>query len=480
MRLVSSSSAVAAAPAPAMAGKSSEADRLLLQNLKDYAAVCFGALLWQRQAIYLGSTILTAFYFDAGNALLFYLVILGCELQDLMIARRVTRLRDDQHQALRSTLWWILFSSALSSSTISLYAVSVALKQEFGGHFTPLFFLFAAALFAAMHNHQILQALVIRLTIYGVSFLFIVSRDIWVQRPPLSSDLWLQFFTVVFVMYFLIDCSIIFLKLYRRNLAQLDRLTEEHERTKAAYIVKSQFVSTVSHELRTPLTSIKGSLDLINSGALGPVPAQMQSLIDMAGKNGQRLSDLINDVLDLQKIEAGEMRFRSKVVDVRELVREGVAANRGLAERHKVTIEEDCEDDAPLYVMADEARLMQIVSNMISNAAKFSFAGGRVAVGCALCEGRVRISVTDNGIGIPEGSRHKVFDRFSQIDSSDERHVGGTGLGMNISREIAGQFNGTIDYVSKPGVGTTFFVDLPRCAPEAESARCGARARPAA
>ena len=457
------------APASSDAGPDARTGRLL-QNMRDYTAMSF-ALLWQRQAIFLAAAVLTAFFFDPFNAVAFYVAVLLCEAQDLLIARRVKRLKPDDRMAIRACFVWIIVNTILSSMAISFYTVSVALAQTTGGHFTPLFFLFAAALFAAMNNHQLLWALVIRLSIYGISFLFIVSRDLWVERPDLSSELWLQFFTVIFVMYFLIDCSMVFLKLYRRNLAHLDSLREEHERTKAAYVVKSQFVSTVSHELRTPLTSIKGALDLVNSGALGPVPEKMHSLLEMASKNGLRLSNLIDDVLDLQKIEAGEMKFRCEVIDLHMLIREAVASNQGLAERYRVKIEEAAPGNEPVHVIADEPRLMQVLSNMISNAAKFSSDGGQVRVGCERLGDTARIYVQDNGIGIPENAREKVFDRFSQVDSSDERHVGGTGLGMNISKEIVEHFDGTIDFVSELGVGTTFFVDLPALAEATEGGK---------
>ena len=437
----------------------------LLQNLRDYTTMAF-VQLWQRQSIFLATTLLTAFYFDPFDAITFYVVILLCEFQDYMIARRVAKLTDDQRNAIRSAFIWVLINTVLSAGAISLYCITVANQQEVGKHFTPLFFLFAAALFAAMNNHQVLHAIVLRLAIYGVTFLYIVSKDIWQNSPPLTSDLWLQFFTVIFVMYFLIDCSIVFLKLYRRNLEQLDTLRKEHERTKAAYIIKSQFVSTVSHELRTPLTSIKGSLDLINSGALGPVPTKMKGMLEMASKNGMRLSRLINDVLDLQKIEAGQMRFRSNIVNVNDIVCESVASNQGLTRSYGVTIEEEMPNTAPLHIMGDEYRLIQVISNMISNAAKFSAVGGRVQVGCTYDAGKVRIFVRDNGIGIPEGVRDTVFDRFSQINSSDVRCVGGAGLGMNISKEIVERYNGTIDYVSKLGSGTTFFIEFNACEPE--------------
>jgi signal transduction histidine kinase len=392
-------------------------------------------------------------------------------LQDLMIAKRVARLSNHDRSAIRRSFLWVMINTLLSAVAISSYVISVAMLQTSGEHFTPLFFLFAAALFAAMNNHQVVWALVLRLTVYGLAFMFIVVKDLWVLRPPLSSELWLQFFTVIFVMYFLIDCSVVFLKLYRKNLAQLEELKLEHERTKNALVVKSQFVSIVSHELRTPLTSIKGALDLINSGAVGEVPDRMVPLIEMANKNGQRLGKLIDDLLDLQKIEAGEMTFRREVVSLQALVDEAVASNQGFAENHDVVLKQGHMEHEPLYVLADEVRLMQVVTNMISNAAKFSSAGGDVLVGCSLEGGRARIFVQDHGVGIPEGNRDKVFGRFTQVDSSDKRRYGGTGLGMNISKEIIEYFDGVIDYESTPGKGSTFFIDLPRYRGPAEKPR---------
>ena len=446
---------------------SGDKDALLLQNLRDYASVSF-ALIWQRQAIFLSAAALTAFYFDPWKAIVFYSVILLCEVQDLLIARRVAHLERHERAAIHRSFLWIMVNTLMSSLAISIYAISVALMQTLGGYFTPLFFLFAAALFAAMHNHQLVSALVLRLTVYGMSFLFIVVKDIWIEKPELSSELWLQFFTIIFVMFFLIDCSIVFLKLYRRNLAQLEQLRREHEAAKAALVVKSQFVSTVSHELRTPLTSIKGALDLMDTGALGKVPPLMVPVMNVASRNSLRLAKLIDDLLDLQKFEAGEMRFRSETVNLQALAQEVVASNQGLAEKHSVVLKQGRMDEAPLRVVADEARLVQVVVNMISNAAKFSLKGGEVVVGCLRRGDKARLFVTDHGIGIPEGNRDKVFGRFTQVDSSDNRGFGGTGLGMHISKEIVDRFGGSIDYQSEPGKGSTFFVDLP-LAPSSET-----------
>ncbi len=160
-------------------------DDRLLQNLKDYTSVSID-LLWQRQAIFFSATLLTALYYDPVNALVFYCTIVFCELQDIIISNRVSKLHVNQKAAIKSSHTWVLLNATLSSGAICLYAVSVALKQEAGGHFTPLFFLFAAALFAAMNNHQLVLALTIRLTMYGLSFLIIVVADIVIVRPKIE------------------------------------------------------------------------------------------------------------------------------------------------------------------------------------------------------------------------------------------------------------------------------------------------------
>jgi signal transduction histidine kinase len=147
------------------------------------------------------------------------------------------------------------------------------------------------------------------------------------------------------------------------------------------------------------------------------------------------------------------------------LIGKAIAENEAMAKSFGVTLRHEASEVAPLYVMADASRMMQVLSNMISNAAKFSFEGGEVVVGSAVEGDQIRIYVRDQGVGIPEGAREKVFERFTQLDSSDQRRAGGTGLGLSISREIVEAFGGSIDYESEEGAGSTFFVDLPAIAP---------------
>ena len=224
--------------------------------------------------------------------------------------------------------------------------------------------------------------------------------------------------------------------------------------------LKSEFVSTVSHELRTPLTSIRGSLGLLAGGAAGALPEKAQALARIASSNSERLVRLINDILDIEKIESGRLSFSLRPVPLDNVLREAVAANQGFAEGHGVAIA--LENALPqAKVLADPDRLNQVVTNLVSNAAKFSPPGGTVRVSVAPGRLGARISVIDRGPGIPEEFRGRIFGRFSQADSSDTRKAGGSGLGLSISKAIVERLGGEISFDSEHGKGSAFHVDLP-------------------
>lgn len=436
----------------------------LQENLRNYSRAV-RTLTWQRQGIFTAVAILTGWFFVPWKAALFFAVCMFCEYVDLKLANWVMRIKPGATKVTRRVYAAFVVNTIVSALAISSYTVWVGVTEPGVGTFSALFCLFAAALYAAMNNHQIVSALAVRLTIYGISFLIITVRDLWVYRPPLSSDMWLQFFIVIFVMYFLIDCSIGFLRLYRNDLGRLKELEIEHERAKAALVLKSQFIAVVSHELRTPLTSIKGSLDLINSGRFGEFTPQAHSLLQLAGKNSNRLADLVDDLLDLQKIEEGKMNFTKETVNIRDFISDAIETHQGLAEKYDVHLNADLKGMGSIFVNTDPSRLMQVLGNVISNAAKFSNEKGEVDIWLSTSDDHVRIFVRDHGVGIRDDAKEEVFGRFVQLDSSDQRHYGGTGLGMNISREIIEALGGTIDYESQLGAGTTFFIELPYTKP---------------
>lgn len=224
--------------------------------------------------------------------------------------------------------------------------------------------------------------------------------------------------------------------------------------------MKNEFVSTVSHELRTPLTAIKGSLGLVNSMMTQEFPNHLKSMLSIAYNNCDRLVRLVNDILDIEKMEAGKMTYAFQSIDLDIFLDNAVEANRSYAEELGVELQlEHMPDD--VQVQADPDRLSQVVANLISNAAKFSPNGETVLVSAQKSEDLIRISVADRGQGIPEEFQEKIFGKFAQADSSDTKAQGGTGLGLAISKAIIEAHMGEIGFETSEGGGTTFFFDLP-------------------
>lgn len=224
--------------------------------------------------------------------------------------------------------------------------------------------------------------------------------------------------------------------------------------------MKDQFIATVSHELRTPLTSIKGSLGLLSGGAVGHLPAKAQALVVTAERNAQRLSLLINDLLDMEKLVAGKMPMNLSVQWLAPLLDETIESMDGYSEQHKVYILTPASWPR-VQVNVDAPRLAQALTNLLSNAIKFSPQGEAVEVQVKPYANTVEISVCDHGPGIDPIFRAQLFQRFSQADGSDTRKLPGTGLGLAISQEICQQMGGEVGYRDAIGGGANFFIELP-------------------
>lgn len=225
--------------------------------------------------------------------------------------------------------------------------------------------------------------------------------------------------------------------------------------------MKNEFISTVSHELRTPLTSIRGSLGLITGGVAGELPPRVRTMVDIAYKNSERLVRLINDILDIEKIASGKMVFDLKPIELMPLIEQVVEANRAYAAEFGVTLmlEQHLSD---VIINTDSDRLTQVLTNLLSNAAKFSPRDDTVIISVVRQEHAIRVAITDHGPGIAEAFRDQIFQKFAQADSSDTRQKSGTGLGLSISKAIVERLGGTIGFETSPGHGTTFYFDLPR------------------
>ncbi|MGN1125307.1 MAG: ATP-binding protein [Candidatus Gastranaerophilaceae bacterium] len=264
-----------------------------------------------------------------------------------------------------------------------------------------------------------------------------------------------------------------------KNASYVQEIKEKNIELYRLEHLKSEFVSIVSHELRTPITPLKTSLQIILSGRAGEVTPEMSRFLAMANKNIECFSKIINDLLDMSKIEAGKMDYKfaatniEKLIEFVKLQQNNVATEKGL--ELSTTF-----DNNFAYVFADSSRLQQVLNNLISNAIKFTKSGGKINIStkiidakdikCAECfyeqvkhlEGKyLQVCVRDEGIGIEEENLAKVFDQFKQLESSLSREVGGTGLGLPIVRKILDAHNGAIWADSKINEGSSFYFVLP-------------------
>jgi PAS domain S-box-containing protein len=239
----------------------------------------------------------------------------------------------------------------------------------------------------------------------------------------------------------------------RRFAASLRDVSERREVDR----LKQEFVSTVSHELRTPLTSIHGSLRLLSLGVLGSMPENATDAVRIAERNTSRLLTLINDILDWERLEAGE-GLQLEPLPIDGVIRRSIEAVQAYADQESVTLERAAISGT---VLGDGGRLVQVLVNLLSNAVKFSPKHSAVTVAATEYPGWVEVTVTDRGRGIPTDQRTLVFERFHQVEGSDRRGRGGTGLGLAICRALIDRHGGAIGVESTPGFGSTFWFRIP-------------------
>lgn len=233
-------------------------------------------------------------------------------------------------------------------------------------------------------------------------------------------------------------------------------ITIRHEVNK----MKDEFISTVSHELRTPLTSINGSIELILAGVCGEISDKVLHLLNIVNRNGKRLINLINDILDLEKIISGKIQFNNEIHNISKIVEKAIEDNKSYANQFNLTLE-FINSLPEINVLVDQNRLIQVLTNLISNAIKFSGEYKTIQISMESSVDKVRINVKNYGEGVPEEFKSKIFQKFAQADSSDSRQKGGTGLGLNICKNLVELMNGNIGFVSEPNKETVFYIELP-------------------
>jgi signal transduction histidine kinase len=243
--------------------------------------------------------------------------------------------------------------------------------------------------------------------------------------------------------------------------SQNELLRRQRLELEQASALKSQFLANMSHEFRTPLNAILGYTSLLLEGVAGPLNEKQERNLTRVDSNAQHLLALINDILDISRIEAGRMPLTIESIDLALLVREVLAELDPLVARSRLSVATRLDPALP-SVASDRAKVKQILVNLVSNAVKFTPSGSvTVEVACAVDSGPVRLAVADTGIGIDPADQEKIFEDFQQADPSTERRYGGAGLGLAISRRLAHMLNGRLELDSRPGVGSTFTLVIP-------------------
>lgn len=295
--------------------------------------------------------------------------------------------------------------------------------------------------------------------------------DKWIDVPYIEqvdySLLWkaiLLFLIIVIIMY--LHSRRLQLEISRRQIIEERLLNSnkqlEHARKLAdiANKAKSEFLAMMSHELRTPLTSIKGALGILSSDEIKQSSEESKKMLKIAYNNSNHLAFLVDDILDFEKLQSGNMVLEKEAIQLCKLIEHAVTVNQSYADKYKVGLLVKKNNCSEIQVNADHHRLLQVLSNFISNAIKFSPSGEMVEVELSCSENNVRVTVADKGKGVPKEFYKSIFNHFSQADSSDSREKGGSGLGLAISKEIIEQHNGKIGFDSEEGKGSKFYFEL--------------------
>lgn len=238
------------------------------------------------------------------------------------------------------------------------------------------------------------------------------------------------------------------------------QLRKMANKAKELSALKSGFVSSVSHELRTPLTSIMGALGLLRTGVEKINTDTYKNMLDIAFNNANRLLLLIGDILDIEKIESGNMKFTFLENDINEIVETCITQNKGLADKYKINFNFKKDESLP-KIFVDKDRIFQVLNNLLSNAAKFEPNNGTIKITTQLEDKKIHVAVIDHGSGIPDEFKDRIFQSFSQAGVSNTKGVSGTGLGLSISKTIIEHHKGEINFTTEPNKKTCFYFTLP-------------------
>jgi signal transduction histidine kinase len=384
------------------------------------------------------------------------LEFLGFMLAAASVGRLYLALNFNKLYAANPLLWrWLFAIEAILSAAVWGVVSAIALNYD-GMGITTVMVMLSTAVIAAGGIVSLAPAA--RLGGVFVVLLFLPIIPYMLLSAEASKRgvalLFLAFFVLMFLMWYRLHAE------YWRALAGRAELRRAKEAAEEANIAKGLFIANVSHELRTPLTAIIGSLGMVNSYLSDNLSAEAKTMVDIAYQNGKRLSVLINDILDFEKLNANRVEFHYQPMQLTPFLTQALELNRFFAEGYQVSfvLEQTASD---VKIIADEQRLMQVMTNLLSNAVKHSPAGEQILISVEKNTGKVRVSVRDHGEGVPASFRPHIFEKFAQAEGSSSAKNSGTGLGLAISKAIIEQMGGTIGFDSVIGQGATFYFDLP-------------------
>jgi signal transduction histidine kinase len=341
----------------------------------------------------------------------------------------------------------------LSAINIAIFAYSAILGKALGIVYTYYFCLIAPFMLFHIQERWKLIFCVGQPVVFWALLQAPLGLGETSPFPPESTRIFYLCITATTAVLIL-SCALLIYVLHQRSTAQLRRAKEEAE---ASDLAKGEFLATISHEIRTPMNGILGSAQLL---ALSPPGPKQKSYLDIIQTSGNLLLAIINDILDFSKIESGRLELEEVDVDLGVLLEEVLSLHRPEAEIKGLRLSLDLDPLCPREVRGDPTRLRQAILNLVSNAVKFTAEGGvRVSLRLLAREGdrvRVAIAVSDTGIGIPRDKIARLFQPFSQVDSSTTRQFGGTGLGLAIVRRLAALMEGDLALDTREGEGSTF------------------------
>lgn len=384
------------------------------------------------------------------------LEFLGFMLAAASVGRLYLALNFNKLYAANPRLWrWMFAIEAILSAAVWGGVSAIALNYDGMGATTDMVMLSTAVIAA---GGIVSLAPATRLGGVFVVILFLPIVPYLLLSAEISKRgvglLFLAFFMLMFFMWYRLHAE------YWRALSGRAELKRAKEAAEEANIAKGLFIANVSHELRTPLTSIIGSLGMVNSYMSDSLSEEAKTMVDIAYQNGKRLSVLINDILDFEKLNANRMEFHYQPLELTPFLTQALELNHFFAEGYQVSFVLE-QTASEVKIIADEQRLMQVMTNLLSNAVKHSPAGEQILISVEKNTGKVRVSVSDHGKGVPASFRPHVFEKFAQAEGSSSAKNSGTGLGLAISKAIIEQMGGTIGFDSVIGQGATFYFDLP-------------------